>query len=289
MAIVMKTNSEKPMPVRAAKPKLELALATKVNVPPEGIAGYSICIFGSKKIGKTSLAAEFPNPYFLATEPGTKALRVKSSFIPDWDHFVGYVDLLVKEADPTRTTVVDIVDLVYDMIYDKTCKEQGIESPTEEKDFGATWRKIRKAFRDQIQRIISLPGGSLFLSHDTEKEVKLKDGTKTDRVQPTMSKAPLGEVEGIVDVIAFYGYEGEDRFLWIKGHSELMAGSRLVERFKVDNSKKVDFRTDVTRIPMGSTAKQAYQNVLKAFKNEQETADGIVPEVAKKTTTLKIR
>lgn len=288
MAVIRKSSAptEKERPVLASRVKLELSLATELNEPPEGISGYSMCIFGAKKIGKTSLAAEFPNVYFLATEPGTKALRVKSSFIPDWDHFVGYVDLLVKEADPTRTVVVDIVDLVYEMIFDKTCKELGIESPTEEKDFGATWRKIKKMFRHQIQRIISLPGGSLFLSHDTEKEITLRDGSKTDRVQPTMAKAPLGEVEGIVDVIAYYGYEKEDRFLWIKGHSELMAGSRLVEHFRVKDLPELY----INRISMGGSSKQAYDNIIKAFKNQQETMDGMVPPVVKKsTTTLKIK
>ena len=289
MAIVKKsskTEDEDTKPV-VKRSKLDLHLVEEPAEPPEGIAGYSICIFGAKKIGKTSLAAEFPGAYFLATEPGTKALRVRSSHIPDWDHFVGYIDLLEKKRDPEMTVIVDIVDLAYDMIYDKTCKELGIESPTEEKDFGATWRKIKKLFRQQIQRIIAMPGGSIFLSHDTEKEVVLRDGSKTDRVQPTMSKAPLGEVEGIVDLIAFYGYQGEDRFLWIKGHSELMAGSRLVEHFLVKGAKPGEAHSCVHRIPMGYTAKEAYGNILKAFNNQQETVDGSVPSAKK--TSLKIK
>ncbi len=272
----------------ASKAKLDLVLATERNVPPEGIAGYSICIFGAKKIGKTSLAAEFPGAYFLATEPGTKALRVRSSFIPDWDHFVGYIDLLEKQKDPEMTVIVDIIDLAYDMIYDKTCKALGIKSPTEEKDFGATWREIKKLFRQQVQRIISMPGGALFLSHDTEKEITLRDGSKTDRVQPTMSKAPLGEVEGIVDLIGFYGYDGEDRFLSIKGHSELMAGSRLVERFLVKGKEAGTADSSVHRIPMGSSAKESYKNILKAFNNQQETVDGTAPVVTKSPSKLRI-
>lgn len=259
-------------PVVVAGPKLQLSLQTKVNKPPSSLSAYSMLIYGSKKIGKTTLAARFPSAYFLSTEPGTKALKVLSSSCPSWDHLSGYADLLVAANDPGQTVVVDVIDLAYEMIYDKICRQQKIESPTDENDYGATWRKIRRTFRELIEKLVALPGGCIFLSHDTEKEIELRNGDKVDRVQPTMGKQALQEVEGIVDFIGYYGYEDDERFLWIRGKQTMVAGCRLGE---YHDFFKTTAGEDVTRIPMGSSSQEAYDNLLRAFRNQQVTPTGV--------------
>src|SRR5258708_5321461 len=99
MAIVKKDASTKPERAAEVKTKLDLKLETELSVPPKNMGAYSMLIYVAKKIGKTSLAAKFPNPYFLCTEPGIRGQRVKASWCPDWDHFSGYVDLLATEND----------------------------------------------------------------------------------------------------------------------------------------------------------------------------------------------
>ena len=83
MTVKRLTTAPKPATAVAPTAKLDLTLA-EVNSPPEELRAFSMLIYGSKKIGKTTLASRFPNPYFLALEPGTKALRVRSSACPTW-------------------------------------------------------------------------------------------------------------------------------------------------------------------------------------------------------------
>jgi hypothetical protein len=272
----------------ASSVSLDLKLATDVSVPPNSLKSYSIMLYGAKKIGKTTLCAEFPNPYFLCTEVGTKALRVKKSDCPDWDHFAGYVDLLVKAADPTRTVIVDIVDKAYDFIYDKTCRALGIDSPTEEKDFGATWKKIKRTFGEKIEALCTLPGGVIFVSHETEKEIEVQRGEvieKIDRVQPTMGKQALNEVEGVVDVIAYYGYQEDKRVIRFDGSQTLVAGCRLKDNFFVKGKPG----TRVVRIPMGNSSTEAYGNLMRAFDNQQTSSNGETPVAAATSRPLQLR
>lgn len=276
MALIKKTVATSSAPVRKPKEKLELALVTEPSAPPQELRSYTVLLYGDKGIGKTSLSAQFPGAYFLCTEPGTKALRVKASQVPDWDHFVGYIDLIEKDADPERTVIVDVIDLAYEFKYNEICRSLGIDNPTEEKDFGATWRKIRREFREEIERLTRLPGGVIFLSHDTEREITMSDGTTVDRRMPTMAKQASQEVCGLVDIIVYYGWEKENRFLNIVGSQELVAKCRCEENFFVKNHVgEADYR--VKRIAAGNSSKIAYDNLCKAFNNQQDSVDGLPP------------
>lgn len=295
MAIVKRiasaTTPSKPEPKQKAAP-LALTLAEEASAPSDNLSDYSILLFGAKGIGKTDLAAQFDSPYFLSLEPGTGGLRVRGSFVPDWSHFVGYVSLLdkrIRSKGDIGTVVVDVVDLAYDYIYDHICKALMIESPTEENDFGATWRKIRKMFREQILKILAMPCGKIFLSHDTEKEVELRDGTKVDRIQPTMSKQALQEVEGLVDLVGNYYFNGEQRFLRIDGSQTMVAKCRLKEHFLRTSGKPGTPGDRIKVIPMGLSAEQAYENLILAFNNEQARPDPSQEEPTAKKMVLKKR
>ena len=297
MAVVVKKKAGVVVAKKAvavvSKPKLELTLPTEANVPSDNLSDYSILLYGVKKGGKTSLAARFPNAFIMALEPGTKSLRVRYRDVPDWDHFVGYIDLLEKNHKGIDTVIVDTVDLAYEYIYKKTCTRLMIGSPTEENDFGATWDFIKSSFREQINRLLRMGVGVILISHDTEKEIELRDGSKIDRVQPTMSKQALSVVEALVDIIANYSFDGEDRILRLDGTQSLVAGCRLEEHFIRKGGKPNTAGDRILSIPMGRTSKEAFENFLAAFNNEQELTtakpeeEPEAPVVVKKKLVLK--
>jgi hypothetical protein len=278
---IVPSSSGKTAKPMIQKPKLELKLQTELNEPPQELRHYSLLIYGEKKIGKTTLAARFPGAYFLSTEPGVKALKVLSSRITKWDELVGYLKLIEDKNDPNLTVVVDTIDLAYEMLFDMICREKGIEHPNEEKDYGETWRQIKRAFRKVVDRLCALPGGCVLLSHDTDKEIVLRNGETVERTQPTMAKQALGEVEGAMDFIGCYQYDDLDRVLVVSGNQRLVAGRRLGENNDFFKTPKGE---DVTQIPMGTTSLEGYNNLLRAFRNQQATPTG----AASKTPALKV-
>lgn len=261
--------------VSPAKPQFTLPAAA--NVPSTSLQDYSILLYGRKKIGKTSLAAQFPGTLILCAEPGAKSLRVHQADIRDWKTWVMAVDAVSKDKQ-FPNVAIDTIDLIYQYCFAHVCKEAGVDHPTEMNDRGMTWNKVRSTFRASVDKLMKCGKGVIFISHDTEKEIELRDGGKLDRVQPTMSKQAMEEIEALVDIIAHYDYSGRDRVLNIDGSDELVAGSRLEENFIRKGGKPRTPGDRVVRIPMGGSAGEGFEAFMRAYRNEQET-NGLPPPV----------
>lgn len=251
-----------------------LSLPTEPNEPSERMGDYSWLIYGEKKIGKTSLVARFPDAFFMSTEPGTKALRVYSRPVTSWTEFKAYAKLLRTTKHQFQTVVVDTVDLLYKHCFAHVCKLAGCSHPQEMNDYGKTWDKIGDEFHAGVMSLFGIPDlGVVFLSHDTEKEIELRDGTKIDRVQPTMAKKAHAVIEAVVDVIVNYRYKGEKRFMRLVGAQDTVAGCRIEEHFVRKGGKPRTPGDRIMSIPGGESAQEAFDNLKKAFDNQQELAD----------------
>jgi hypothetical protein len=278
--------------VKITKPaeKISYSLPTEANEPSDSLSAYSILLYGPKKIGKTSLTARFEDAIFLACEPGTKALRVYTVPITKWEDFLGYLNLLESGKHKFKNVVVDTVDKAYLYAFDYQCRKQGIGHPSEENDYGATWKKISEIFEKAILRLLNIPGvGVVFTSHDVEKEMELRDGTKIDRVQPTMDRRAMQTIEAVVDIIISYQFKGEKRFFRIDGDQEMVAGCRIEEHFLRQGGKPGTAGDRIVTIPAGRSAEEAFDNLMSAFRNEQVDPDPANKkiEVKKKSFVIK--
>ena len=286
-------KSESKKKARKTKAKaLVLTLPTEFNIPSQTLSDYSILIYGAKKIGKTALAARFPDVFIMSLEPGTKALRTKARRVPDWDHFVGYVDLLEAGGHGYKTVVVDTMDLAYKYALQKVCAADMIEHPSENNDFGKTWDRIKEMLYTQVMRLIDLDMGVIFLSHDKEKEVELRDGRTIDRIQPTMANGAMEVVSALVDIIANYAYIDDERILFLDGSQAMFGGCRCEENFIRKGGKAATAGDRITSVSMGKSSRESYDNLLTAFKNKQIKTSALQDENApslkkKKKITLK--
>ena len=88
--------------------------------------------YGSEGIGKTSLAAQAPDPVFIDTEGGTAHLDVRRTQKPqDWDELISLVQELAATPDICKTVVIDTADWAEAMCIEYICKkynQPGIES-----------------------------------------------------------------------------------------------------------------------------------------------------------------
>lgn len=236
-------------------------LPTDPSVPSTDMGDYSILLFGDKKIGKTSLAAQFPNALFLMTEPGAKALAIHQVNILTWDQLKQAAKVLVNDRR-FKTIVVDTVDIAFKMCERSVCQRLGIDHPSEE-DWGKGWSAVRDEFTAWAQTITNMGKGVIFISHAVEREIKSRSGMKYDRFQPTMSGQARDVVEGMVDIWAYYTYDETRRMLIIRGDEHIMAGHRLQQNFQWDGR-------EVRSILMDPSPTDGYHNLIAAFHNQYD-------------------
>jgi|JI10StandDraft_1071094.scaffolds.fasta_scaffold00467_8 hypothetical protein len=275
MAKVKRMPPKKAGDVLAKAPKAKaddapaFALPTDLSEPSDSLQDYSILLYGAKKIGKTTLASMFPGAYFLMTEPGGRALRIYQTPVTTWKTAKDALRALEKNPGKFRTVVVDTVDMLYQLCFAHVGKIEGWDHPSEEA-WGKGWAALRKELSDYITRLMALPMGVVLISHATEKEVQKRDGTKYDRIQPTMSGMARDLVEAMVDIWMYYDYDGEERVLLLQGDDHIAAGHRLQEHFRAPDGVRY-----VRSVPMGNAPEVGFKNLMAAFDNTLPVPDDV--------------
>lgn len=255
-----------------------LTLPTAKSVPEESMQNYSVLIYGAKKIGKTSLVAEFPRTMFLMCEPGGKALSIFQRPVRNWREFEGYIDLVIKSKD-FDTIAIDTADYSYDYCLEAVCEKLVIDHPSEE-EYGKGWKAVKQEYTKVISKLLHSGKGVVFISHSKDSEFKTRKNDSYHKVGSSMSGQAKEVLEGLIDIWVNYAYDGKRRYLTIQGSDEIDAGHRLQGHFNYADG------TPIERIPMGNSAKEAYRNLMAAFANKLE-AKNQEPEKKKIKLSLK--
>jgi len=268
-----------------APPKEEretFELPMRKTKPSTDLRDYSMLLSGDKKIGKTTLGAQFPDTFFMMTEPGGKSLSIFAKPVKTWKAAKGYLDAL--EADDAsdnrfRYVCVDTADRLANLCEKAVCRRLGIDHPSEE-DWGKGWGAVKDEFNAYMNRILALNKGIIFTSHATEKEIRTRTGSITKMVT-TLPKWAAEIIEGLVDMWFHYTYDENDRVLIIRGSEGVSAGHRLQHNFRTPAGKEIKV------IPMGVSPEQGYQNLLDAFANTFTPSEKADEPPAKKFKTKK--
>lgn len=197
------------------------------------ISGETFLFYGRPKIGKSSLAAQFPNPVFIATEPGLRYVqkdygldnkRIKEVF--NWSEFI---ELSQKfDGDTTYSTrIIDTLDELWLMCVNHVCARFDKEHPSEIGSQGKGWSICRDEFKGGLRKIRKAADVFIMIGHATMKEVGPKDGKYTYVALNLPGKA-LEASMAYVDHILYLapGKEEGERFIYTDGTKHFEAGSR---------------------------------------------------------------
>ena len=256
-----------------------ITLPTKLSEPKQALSDFSILVYGSAKIGKTTLAAMFPEALFLMCEPGGKALRIYQQPIQSWREILDVLGEL-RKSKQFRTVVVDTVDLAYRMCEEDICKKLGI-SHASEKSYGGAWGMIRSEFQTTMARLQNLNRGVIFISHAHEVEVRRRSGSVSHRTAPTLGGIGYDVLDAMADFIVYYDRtDSGERALWVRSEGNITAGIRT----GVEEAEKHFLWTDGTEIesiPMGKSPQEGYNNFIAAFENKLEKGGKVVSATTK--------
>ena len=263
---------KKPPTLQEKEELLNLDLPDEMSEPATNIEDYNMMIFGPKGIGKTSLASRFNNSLTMAFEPGGKALRTYQRAVPNWIHFRKYIAMLSEDPGKFTTVVIDTAQIAYNRCMDYACEEAGISHPSEGA-YGAGWKRVAQEFERQMNSLMSIGMGIVAVAHDKDDEVETKSGRKFNKMIPALTGQCDEYFSGPIDVVGYYHYDGEQRWLQIRGSDYVTAKCRLEENFIAKDGQPV------FKIPMGTTPDEAYSNLVRAFNNKQE--DSYIPDAIK--------
>lgn len=266
----------------------------KVSIPkrPSKISTdfrlFSVLVHGEKKIGKTTMWAHEKGAFFLEFDPVQLSLAIRQKHVPSWPHFLAYIDLLEKNLDDVRTVIVDGVDIAYQLCFNWSCEKMAITHPHDENDYGKSWNFIRAQFENAVLRLLSLNEQGIatrFISHSKWAEIKTRGGGKQDKLVPFMTSQAEEVLNGRIDIWAAYTYDENKRVLILEGSEEIGAGHRCDGRFLTPDGEAIQ------EIYMGKSSKEAYNNLLEAFNNEQTytTVDEMTSKKKKKKKKLKVK
>ncbi len=252
-----------------------LSLPTKPNEPPSDLFDYGIFIYGEKGIGKTSLAAQFPDALVFQWEPRRRNVRVLQVPEPgkpelDWESFCEYQELVLAERK-IRTVVIDTIDRAYDACLDYVCQKRGVTHPNQMNDYGETWALVKKEFEDVMNRFLFSDKAVVWISHARYRVVPGRLGVEVEQLVPTCKPAAWAYVRAVCDFAFAYTWFEYQRVLYVRGGELIWTGCGTSEHFLQPSKKGMERAGEpYNAIPMGNSPQESYKNLVGAFQNKVE-------------------
>lgn len=142
-----------------------------------------IVIYGVGGIGKTTWAANSPDPIFLMTEEGQGnldiarfELRENDPVLRSWDELTQCCDDLITEDHDFRTVVVDSLDFAEALCRAHVCEKNGWES-IETPGYGKGYQRTAEVWRELLAKLEQIQNergmGVICIAH--EEVVRFED------------------------------------------------------------------------------------------------------------------
>ena len=169
------------------------------------LSGYITYIYGAPKCGKTTLATQMDRPLLLAFEPGYHALPgVMAQDVTSWAEMKQvYRQLKNPEVQQQfRSIIIDTIDIAADRCKKYICNQNAIED-LGDLGYGKGWTKFKDEFNEIFRGLTQLGYAVFFIGHDKPETVENPDGTKYQKIRPTLSNSTKTVIAGMADI---YGY-----------------------------------------------------------------------------------
>ena len=174
------------------------------NKPPR------IVLHGVHGCGKSTWASKAPNPIFLLTEDGLTNIKVPHfPLAKDFDEVLKYIGLLIKEENSYKTFVIDTLDWLERLIWDKVCSTKSVKS-IEDIGYGKGYTAAMYHWAKVIEGLNVLREKSMaivLLAHNEIKPYSPPDTDSYDRYQIKLHKHAASKIEEWADIVLFANFK----------------------------------------------------------------------------------
>ena len=209
-----------------------------LNIQPTTISrdlkGKFVCIYSLPKVGKTSMACQFPKNLLLAFEKGYNAIAgIKPVDITKWSDLKLVLRQLEKpEARQMYNTVtIDTVGIAWEMCEQFVCAQNGVQK-IGDIPWGGGYSACKREFESCLRKITQLGYGLVIIAHVEKRIEKRADDSEVEILGPAIPKRAYEIVNQLVDIIGYiditWDEEGNsERWLYTRKTPTIMAGSRF--------------------------------------------------------------
>lgn len=220
------------------------------SVISKDLRGKFLCIYSLPKVGKTSLACQFPKNLLLGFEHGWNAISGAMAVdIKKWTDLKLVLRQLEKpEAQEKYNTVtIDTVGIAWDLCEQYICAQNGVQS-IGDIPWGGGYSAAKKEFESCLRKITQLGYGLVIIAHVDKRIEKRADDSEVEILGPAIPKRAYDVVNQLVDIIGYiditWNEDGtSERWLYTRKTPTVMAGSRfkyLAPKIKFGYQELVD-------------------------------------------------
>ena len=209
-----------------------------LNIQPTTISrdlkGKFVCIYSLPKVGKTSMACQFPKNLLLAFEKGYNAIAgIKPVDITKWSDLKLVLRQLEKpEARQMYDTItIDTIGIAWEMCEQFVCAQNGVQK-IGDIPWGGGYSACKREFESCLRKITQLGYGLVIIAHVERRIEKRADDSEVEILGPAIPKRAYEIVNQLVDIIGYiditWDEEGNsERWLYTRKTPTIMAGSRF--------------------------------------------------------------
>ena len=224
------------------------------TVISKDLKGKFICIYSLPKVGKTSLACQFPKNLLLGFEHGWNAISGAMAIdVKKWSDFKQILRQLEKpEAQEKYNTItIDTVGIAWDYCEQYVCAQHGVQT-IGDIPWGGGYSAAKKEFEACLRKITQLGYGLVVIAHVDKRVEKRADDSEVEILGPAIPKRAYDVVNQLVDIIGYidvtWNEDGtSERWLYTRKTPTVMAGSRfkyLAPRIRFGYQELVDAIVD---------------------------------------------
>lgn len=173
-----------------------------------------VILYGTEGIGKSTFAAQFPDPLFIDTEGSTSNMDVARLDKPtSYSFMLQQVDF-VKQQRPCKTLVIDTIDWAESIIITHICNAESKNS-IEDFGYGAGFIKLEEEvgrFLNKLQEVVDVGINVVLTAHAQIKKFEQPDEMGAyDRYELKLGKKTTAKTSALVkewgDMVLFMNYK----------------------------------------------------------------------------------
>ena len=167
-------------------------------------------IYGAEGVGKSSLAAKFPNPLFLDTEGGTSRLNVRRVRIGGWEELLETVKEIIAAPEVCQTLVLDTADWAEAYCIDYICKKYR-QNSIESFGYGKGYTYIQEEFGEFLKllnKATEVGINPVIIAHGKPRKFELPDEQGAfDRYETKLTRQVAPLIKEWCDMLLFCNYK----------------------------------------------------------------------------------